>query len=120
MVFQSMNQIYNFGINYSNSAASNEKSFNDTAISLGLTIGAALGISIGGRKILQSVKSKNVVVRGLLFMTAYLGVAGSSTVNLFLSRYKDLAEGIEMLDPETGLPRSDLKSKKAGLQGTFF
>lgn len=41
-------------------------------------------------------------------------MTASGTVNLFFSRYKDLINGIEIMDPKTGEKRKDLKSVRCG------
>lgn len=50
-------------------------------------------------------------------LTPYLGVCVSSTVNLGFSRYKDLTDGIEIIDPKTGEKMPHLKSQKCGMKG---
>ena len=112
--FQSMNQAYNFGINVCNASASNPMSNRDISISFTLAISSALGVSVGFRKLLLNIKSKNNFVRGLLQLTPYFGVCVASTVNLFFSRFKDLQNGIEVMDPKSGEKIENLRSIKCG------
>ena len=117
VISQSVNQIYNFGVNYNNSSASNPMSAKDIAASLCLTLGSAVTFSVGIRKLLSRIHSTNIILKSLLFMTPYFGVAGASSMNLFFSRYKDVLHGVEVIDPETNEIYADYKSKIAGWNG---
>jgi len=47
-------------------------------------------------------------------LTPYFGVCVASTVNLFFSRFKDLQNGIEVMDPKSGEKIENLRSIKCG------
>ena len=51
--------------------------------------------------------------------TPLMGLVSANTANLFFSRFKDIKEGIPVLDPATKEPIQGVKSKKAGMSNFY-
>ena len=62
--FQSLNQAYNFGLNRSNSSATNSLTVVEKFESFYMAVGSAVIVSVGFKKFLELFKSKNMVIRG--------------------------------------------------------
>jgi len=92
---QTLNQTYNFFLNVCNASTSNPMSKKELAISYVSACTAALGVAVGFRSMLLKIKSQNVFVKGLLFITPWLAVAASNTMNMTCAKYKDLTQGFE-------------------------
>lgn len=119
ILFQSLNQSYNFGVNVSNASASNQKSNNELMISYLAAVSSAIIGSAGLRSFLQKRNMQGALGKLLVLSTPYLGLVLASSVNLFFSRSKELSSGIPIDDPATGQPIPDLKSKAAA-RSAFF
>lgn len=111
--FQSLNQSYNFGLNFCNSSASNTKSTNEMVTSYLAAIGSSIVGSAGLRELVIRSNLKGPLGRLLLNCTPIIGLIFASSVNLYFSRTKELREGIPVNDPDTGLPMTDVPSKVA-------
>jgi hypothetical protein len=117
MISQTLNQTYNFALNICNSSASNPLSNQELVISYFSCCAAAIGVSVGFRKFLLGLKSQNLFTKGLIMITPYLAVTCSNSINQFCARYKDLANGFEVIHPGTGEIVKGAKSVKAGYAG---
>ena len=114
--FQTINQSYNFGINFSNSTSSNQKTTSELLTSYGLAVTCAIVGSVGLRKILERRvnSSSSAFGRAVLLSTPFIGLVFANTVNLLFSRSKELVEGIPVNDPRTGEQVPNFKSLTAG------
>jgi hypothetical protein len=117
MISQTINQTYNFALNICNASASNPLSNQELAISYFSCCAAAIGVSVGFRKFLLGRKSQNLFTKGLIMITPYLAVTCSNSINQYCARYKDLANGFEVIHPKTGEIVKGAKSVKAGYAG---
>ena len=111
---QSINQTLNFGVNISNSSASNTLDMKETATAYALSISSAIAGSVGLRALLTKLQLPGILGKFLIAATPYLGLVTASSVNLFFSRSKDLTEGIYVIDPQTGEKSETVKSKACG------
>lgn len=114
ILFQSLNQLYNFGTNVSNASASNKKSDAELMISCAAAVSSAIIGSAGLRKFLVKKNIPGPLGRTLLTLTPYFGVVVASAVNLFFSRSKELFHGIPVNHPQTQEQIPAMKSRKAG------
>lgn len=114
-IAQSVNQTYNFGINVSNASASNQLSTTELSSSYVAAISSAILGSVGLRKGLEKAKLPGLFGKFMLGCTPFLGVALASSVNLFFSRYKEVKEGISVINPKTGENFVGVKSTAAGM-----
>lgn len=115
-IAQTVNTSYNFAVNIANSTSSNPMSTQDIAVSWGASCAAAVFISVGFRKYLLTIKSTSTLMKGALALTPLMGVISANTVNFFFSRYKDILNGIAVVDPESPVSENlpGLKSKAVG------
>lgn len=117
ILFQTINQSYNFGINFCNSTASNKKSNTEIAVSFCLAVSSAILGSVGLKKLLE--KSGNSVKGGrfyklLMQSTPLVGLVAANSVNLLFSRSGELMNGIAVNNPIDGSKIEGVTSKKAG------
>lgn len=113
MFFQSLNQSYNFGLNFCNSSANNLKSKNELLISYLAAVSASIAGSAGLRQLITKMNLKGAFGRSMLTMTPFFGLVFASSVNLFFSRSKELSDGLPVQDPATNQPIEDLPSQIA-------
>lgn len=113
-IFQTINQSYNFGVNFANSTSSNVKSGGEIATSYGLAVSCALLGSIGLRQVIQrSSLSSTRLGKGLMMSTPFFGLIFANSVNLLFSRSKELSQGIAVNHPTTGAKLEGVLSKTA-------
>ena len=87
----------------------------ETAIAYSVAISTAVAGSVGLKKLLERMKLPGTLGKGLIMCTPYIGLVCASSANLCFSRFKDIKEGIPILDPSTNENIEGVKSKKAGL-----
>ena len=112
---QIINQTYNFGLNSANACAGNELSSQELALSYTVAVSMAVGGSLGLKMLFEKLKIPGAFGRGLIMFTPLFGLVSANTANLFFSRFKDIKEGIPVLNPATNQPVQGAKSKKAGM-----
>jgi hypothetical protein len=112
--FQTVNQSYNFGINFSNSTSSNQKSPAELAVSFSLAVGSAICGSVGLRKLLERRNLSSRAGRLLLQSTPLVGLVIANSVNLLFSRSGEVLQGIAVNSPLTGEKIPGVKSQVAG------
>jgi len=64
----------------------------------------AVGGSLGLKTLFERMKIPGAFGRGLIMFTPLMGLVSANTANLFFSRFKDIKEGIPVLDPATKEP----------------
>lgn len=111
--WQVVNQSYNFGVNVVNANASNSSAgYSDLFKSFAIAVTSAATVSLSALALIKKSRwSANVM---FLRLAPFCGVAASSCLNLFSSRFKDTQEGIFVSDAATGNPITEQKSPIAG------
>lgn len=101
---QVLNQTYNFGLNSANACAGNELNTQELMLSYAVAVSVAVGGSLGLKTLFEKMKVPGAFGRGLIMFTPLMGLISANTANLFFSRFKDIKEGIPVLNPATNLP----------------
>lgn len=118
-IFQTINQSYNFSVNFANSTSTNQKSKAELLTSYSLAVASALTGSIGLRKFLERRNLKSPFGRALMASTPLVGLVFANSVNLLFSRSGELQTGIPVLHPKTGKTIEGIRSRKAAELALF-
>ena len=97
VIFQTLNQTYNFSLNIAFASSSNPVNMQEIAVSYVCCIASALTVAVVLRKKMQSQKSQNPVIKAITFFTPYIAACTANSVNHSISRWKDFAYGVEII-----------------------
>ncbi|CAG8779098.1 2356_t:CDS:2, partial [Acaulospora morrowiae] len=112
LFWQWANQSINVAINYSNANKTTEMSLRETAIAYIAAVTTSCGLAVGLTQAVPRLKSLKPAVRGILAkLVPFVAVASAGTVNVYLMRWKEIRDGIDVYDEEGNKLG---KSKKAG------
>ncbi|CAG8446866.1 11153_t:CDS:2 [Diversispora eburnea] len=111
--WQWANQSINVAINYSNANKTTEMSLKETAIAYVAAVTTSCGLAVGLTQSVPRLKFLNPAVRQILVrLVPFVAVASAGTVNVYLMRWKEIRDGIDVYD-ENGNTLG--KSQIAGL-----
>ena len=93
---QTVNQVYNVGTNYANRNASSEQSIGDIATGFVGATSVALAVALAGRSFMGKYGASlpPLVAR----LVPYTAVAASGVAGMVIMRFKELTDGVMLLD----------------------
>ncbi|RHZ83416.1 hypothetical protein Glove_94g37 [Diversispora epigaea] len=113
--WQWANQSINVAINYSNANKTTEMSLKETAIAYVAAVTTSCGLAVGLTQSVPRLKFLNLAARQILVrLVPFVAVASAGTVNVYLMRWKEIRDGIDVYD-ENGntLGKSQIAGKSA-------
>ncbi|CAG8479859.1 9685_t:CDS:2 [Paraglomus brasilianum] len=110
--WQWANQSVNVAINYANANKTTKMDFKETATAYLSAVTASCGIAVGLSQAVPRLKSLSPSMKQVLSrLVPFAAVAGAGTVNVYLMRWKEIKDGIDVYDDDG---RNLGKSSKAG------
>ncbi|KAL1925593.1 uncharacterized protein VTP21DRAFT_476 [Calcarisporiella thermophila] len=110
--WQWANQSVNVAINFANANKTTEMSLKETGIAYAAAVTTSCGLAVGLNQAVPRLRKISPTVRGVLTrLVPFVAVAAAGTVNVYLMRWKELRDGIDVLDAQG---QSLGRSQKAG------
>jgi len=110
--WQWINQSYNIALNHANRNASNQLSTEKIAKTYALAVSISCGVAVGLGQFVKRVSFNPITKATLKKFVPFTAVATAGLVNVFMMRWNEIKEGIDVKDHNEDVIG---KSKKAGL-----